>query len=159
MIATMKKTMTIWGIGGSLAVSTIIFAALIVTINGAIVPQWHITLISERAALFIGSALIFIGIVVLVISARTVTRVFQEGKLATTGIYGIVRNPLYSAWIICIVPGIVIISRYLLWWLIPIFMYTVFKILIKKENDYLEQQFGDEYRAYRKKVNELLPRI
>jgi protein-S-isoprenylcysteine O-methyltransferase Ste14 len=155
----MKKTMTIWGIGGLLAVSTIIFAVVIAAVNGFIVPQWRVTLLSERTAIFIGSILIVTGICVLVISARTVTHVFQEGKLATTGIYGIVRNPLYSAWIVCIVPGIVIISRYLLWWLIPIFMYTIFKVLIKKENDYLEQQFGDEYRAYRKKVSELFPQI
>jgi len=38
-------------------------------------------------------------------------------------------------------------------------MYAIFKVLIKKENDYLEQQFGDEYRAYRKKVRELFPQI
>jgi protein-S-isoprenylcysteine O-methyltransferase Ste14 len=155
----MNKAMTIWGIGDLLALSTIIFTILIAAVNWFVTPQLRFTLLGERASIFIGSALILIGIVVLLISARTVTRVFQEGKLATTGIYGIVRNPLYSAWIILIVPGIVIISGYLLWWLIPIFMYLVFKLLIKKENEYLEHQFGDEYRAYRKKVNELFPRI
>lgn len=155
----MKKTMTIWGIGGLLALSTTIFAALVVAVNWLIVPQWRVTLLSERTALITGSISILAGICVLIISARAVTRVFQEGKLATTGIYGIVRNPLYSAWIIFIVPGIVIISRYLLCWLIPVFMYVIFKARIKKENDYLEQQFGDEYRAYREKVGELFPRV
>ena len=41
--------------------------------------------------------------------------------------------------------------------LTPIVAYVVFKMLIGRESRYLEERFGEEYRAYRAKVNELVP--
>lgn len=155
----MKKEMTIWGIGGKLFLYTVIFSVVIASINRYYLPQWRFTLLSEKSAVLIGGVFILVGLVILVISIHTISCKFRAGKLSTTGIYSITRNPIYSAWIVFIMPGAVIISRYVLWWLIPIFMYIVFKILIKKEDTYLEERFGEEYRAYRSRVNELIPRI
>jgi len=151
--------MSIWGIGGKLVLYTALFSAVIVPINSHFLPQWCFTWMPENVALVLGSVFVLIGGVILAMSIIPVTGAFRKGKLASTGIYSVVRNPLYSAWIVFILPGMAIMSRYFLWWLIPVFTYIVFKMLIKKEDTYLEERLGEEYRAYRSKVNELIPRI
>jgi protein-S-isoprenylcysteine O-methyltransferase Ste14 len=153
------KRMTVWGIGRKLTASTAAFAVVVAAVNYYFLPQWRFTVLSEKAALVLGVVLIMTGVVALVTLARTVTRAFKAGELATTGMFSITRNPMYCAWIIFIVPGIVIICRDMLLWLIPAFMYGAFKVLIKQEEVFLEQKFGDEYRAYRARVNELFPGI
>jgi protein-S-isoprenylcysteine O-methyltransferase Ste14 len=35
--------------------------------------------------------------------------------------------------------------------------YVVFKATIRRENEYLEDRFGDAYRQYKSQVNELVP--
>lgn len=155
----MKNKMTIWGIGGTLAWTSVIFSVVIIFINRHLLPGWRFSHLPAVVVWGIGGLFILDGMVILFFSIRSITRAFRNDKLTMAGAYSVVRHPLYSAWIVFIVPGIVLISRYILCWLIPIFMYVVFKALIKKEDDYLEQKFGDEYRNYRKRVNELFPRF
>jgi len=38
-------------------------------------------------------------------------------------------------------------------------MYIVFRMLIKKEEDYLEQEFGQQYLEYKKKVKAVFPKL
>ena len=82
---------------------------------------------------------------------------YNLDKLATTGIFGIVRNPIYSAWIIFIIPGLVLLSRSWPLFFTPVVAYVIFKARIGRENEYLEQHFGDDYRTYKAQVNELVP--
>jgi protein-S-isoprenylcysteine O-methyltransferase Ste14 len=77
--------------------------------------------------------------------------------LATAGLFGIVRNPMYAAWIVFIIPGLVLLTRSWPLLLTPLVAYTAFKLLIRRENEYLEKRFGEDYRKYRAEVNELFP--
>jgi hypothetical protein len=77
--------------------------------------------------------------------------------LATTGIFGVVRNPIYSAWIVFLIPGLVSLSRSWLLLLTPLVAYLVFKFRIRREDEYLEKRFGQAYRDYRRRVNEIIP--
>ena len=93
----------------------------------------------------------------LILAARTGMAAYNSDKLATTGLFGIVRNPMYAAWIVFIIPGLVLLTRSWPLFLTPLVAYAVFKLLIRRENEYLEKRFGDEYREYRGEVNELFP--
>ncbi len=72
-------------------------------------------------------------------------------------IRSLVRHPIYSAWIVFIVPGLGLLSRSWPVLLTPLVAYAVFKLLIRREDEYLEQRFGDDYLRYRMQVNELIP--
>lgn len=74
------------------------------------------------------------------------------------GNFCIVRNPIYSAWIVFIIPGLVLFSRSWPLLLTPVVAYVVFKIMISRETEYLEQRFGDAFLKYRAEVPELFPR-
>jgi protein-S-isoprenylcysteine O-methyltransferase Ste14 len=104
-----------------------------------------------------GSLLLVIGVPMLLVAARAAMTAYNSDRLATTGIFGIVRNPVYSAWIILIIPGLVLLSRSWPLFLTPVVAYYVFKARISRENEYLERHFGDEYRTYKARVNELVP--
>jgi protein-S-isoprenylcysteine O-methyltransferase Ste14 len=40
---------------------------------------------------------------------------------------------------------------------VPVVMYVIVKFLVSKEDEYLEQEFGEEYRVYKKQVPAILP--
>ena len=101
--------------------------------------------------------LLIVGILMLAVAARAATLAYNSDKLATTGIFGLTRNPIYSAWIVLIIPGLVLLSRSWLLLLTPVVAYVVFKIRIRREYEYLEKRFGDDYRKYKAEVNELFP--
>ncbi len=153
----MADKMTIWGVGWKFAWLSFVFAYSIAFLNNFFFPQLRFTVLNFPTALAIGVLLIGRGLIMLFSAGKLVRKAFREGRLETRGIYSVTRNPIYAAWIIYIIPGFVIISRYTLCLLIPFIMYLIFKSLIKSEDTYLEQKFGDEYRNYRKNVNELIP--
>ena len=94
-----------------------------------------------------GILLLVIGVPILVVAARAATFAYHSDKLATTGIFGIVRNPIYSAWIVFIIPGFVLFSHSWPLFLTPVVAYIVFKIRIRREYEYLEKRF---LRAWRR---------
>jgi protein-S-isoprenylcysteine O-methyltransferase Ste14 len=151
--------MTKWGIGIKLAALTLVFTAALAAADRFLLPHWRLSFIGRGTAFIIGGVLIACGAGVLVIATRAVYPAFRQGRLVTTGIFGIVRNPIYAAWTFLIVPGILLITRCAIMWLVPVFMYASFKVLIRTEDEYLERKFGAEYRAYRAKTGELFPRL
>jgi len=110
-----------------------------------------------RVFLAVGAVFLAVGIPMLIVAGRAAMRAYNQDTLATTGIFGLTRNPIYAAWIVFIIPGLVMFSRSWPLLLTPVVAYVAFKIWIRKENDYLEQRFGDAYREYRERVNELVP--
>lgn len=123
--------------------------------------RWGIgpTLFSPIVNFIAGILLIAIGVPVFLIPAFTIDDYFYKKKLCTTGVYAFVRHPIYAAWITWIVPGIVLIRGAVLGLSIPIVMYLIFRILIRQEEQYLEEKFGEEYREYRRKVGDVFPQF
>jgi protein-S-isoprenylcysteine O-methyltransferase Ste14 len=105
----------------------------------------------------IGVILLLLGLPMLIISGRAVTTGFRKGELMTTGIYALVRNPVYAAWILFIAPGILVFFKSWLMLLTPIVAYISFKAFIREEYQYLRKHFGQIYLEYEASVNELLP--
>lgn len=153
----MNREISRWGVGPSIVVSAGAYAA----VAGLATWLWPdicmVTAVAHIAFVVAGIVLLVIGIPMLVVAGRAVTVAYNAHKLATTGIFGLTRNPIYSAWIVFIIPGLVLLTRSWPLMLTPLVAYMVFKARIGRENEYLERQFGDEYRKYRAEVNELVP--
>jgi protein-S-isoprenylcysteine O-methyltransferase Ste14 len=152
-----QKKMSILGIGPLLAMYTFCYAMLMWIVTKYLEKIVIIKHIPNYIFYVIGGLLLIIGIPFFIISVKTLLKGFPQSTLMTNGVYGISRNPLYSSFICFIVPGIVILTKSVLMMTIPIFMYFTFKLLIKKEEDYLGQTFGQEYLDYKSRVNLVLP--
>lgn len=116
-----------------------------------------INIISYETIVGISFILLFIGIPYLFISGKKITKDFKNNELITDGIFAYVRNPIYSAWILFIIPALTILTKSIALMTTPIFTYILFKILIKKEDEFLEKKFGTKYLSYKNRVNELIP--
>jgi len=158
MSERIKKRMTQWGVGPKFTFICISYAVVIVLINAIFFPALTIP-IPRILALVLGLILIIIGVPIFLIPGSTIHKYFNEGKLATKGVYAYFRHPIYGSWIVFIVPGIVLIFNFLLGLTVPIFMYVVFKVLIKEEEEYLEKKFGEEYFEYKSEVGSIFPKF
>ncbi len=107
----------------------------------------------------IGSAIVWFGIY-LWCSANFKTKVDQyiiENKLATTGAYGIVRNPLYSAFLLCCFGALLINCNLALLFILPICWGYMTVFLKNTEEKWLFELYGQEYVEYCKRVNRSIP--
>lgn len=82
---------------------------------------------------------------------------FSKGRLATTGAYGICRNPIYASFICFILPAVSLLARTWVWLAAAAFLYLGVGLFIGAEERKLLQVFGDEYARYRKRVGRVLP--
>lgn len=109
--------------------------------------------------LILGILIIIAGIY-LWYSANYRAKVFDgivENRLVTTGIYSIVRNPIYSAFLLISI-GSVLITCNLILFIIPVICWIYMTIfLIHTEEKWLTKLYGQEYRDYCKKVNRCIP--
>lgn len=81
----------------------------------------------------------------------------RETKLITTGVYGVVRNPVYSAFLFVFTGTLLFASNFLLL-LLPFIYWGFLTVLMKQtEEKWLLRQFGEEYAAYCRKVNRVIP--
>ena len=104
-----------------------------------------------------GIMLLILGVPMWAIGVWTIVRAFGRGELVTSGVYALVRHPIYSAWIVFIFPAVALLCRS--WLMLPasLVSYVIFKLLIKREEKYLEEKFGQAYVDYRGRVNEIIP--
>lgn len=108
---------------------------------------------------FVGIIFIIIGLVLWIISVliQKITEDIKKGILVTTGVYAIVRNPIYSAFIFIFSGALFIASKWLLLFL-PFVFWLYLTILMKlTEEKWLFDKFGNEYIIYCKKVNRVIP--
>jgi len=154
---TASKAMTRFGIGPTLATLSILYCLATFTATKHFAPLFNIRILSANIRIAIGVALILIGTVFFVVAVCATTRAYNAGKLCTKGIFGLCRHPVYSAWIVFLVPAMAVLADSLLGLTAPFVMYVLLKILIPKEDRYLEEKFGAEYTSYKRNVPEVLP--
>ncbi len=153
----MTREISRWGVGPKIMLSAGAYAA----VAGLATWLWpdvcSITSLPYTAFSVAGVVLLVIGIPILFVAVRAATHAYNSDTLATTGIFGLVRNPIYSSWILFVIPGLVLLSRSWPLLLTPVVAYIAFRATIRRESDHLEMRFGDEYRMYKAQVNELIP--
>lgn len=105
----------------------------------------------------IGVVLLGLGIPLCLAAVGRLVRGFPRGELFTSGAYALCRHPIYGSWIVFIVPGLVLFVDNWVGLLAPIPMYLALRLMVRKEEVWLESTFGDAYRDYRARVRPVLP--
>jgi protein-S-isoprenylcysteine O-methyltransferase Ste14 len=85
-------------------------------------------------------------------SHNTLITVKPANSLQTNGIYSITRNPMYLS-LLFLYTGIAFFAGN--WWtfiLIPVVIIVITAYVIKREEKYLSDAFGQDYTAYKIKV-------
>lgn len=145
------------GIGPVFASLSICYFLATVAVTICYAPQYRIFLLSGASRNIISAIFILPGLALYVLGVRSMLKAYNADRLCTTGPFGICRNPIYSAWICFLVPGLAFLVNALLSFTTPLVMYVLFKMLIVKEDRYLQERFNAEYLRYKKTTPEILP--
>ena len=151
--------MTRWGVGPKFTIISLIYAAIVFAIQNIVFSEYRFVIHSTFINVIPGILLIAIGLIIFIIPAFTIDKYFYEGTLCKKGVYAYLRHPIYASWISFIVPGIVILIGSTLGITIPLFMYIIFRVMIRGEENYLIDTFGDEYIEYKSKVWAVFPKL
>ncbi|MCW3996631.1 MAG: isoprenylcysteine carboxylmethyltransferase family protein [Candidatus Bathyarchaeota archaeon] len=99
-----------------------------------------------------------IGILLIIYGWREIHKARRENRLVTTGIYKYVRHPQYTGFLLITlglnVMWLTIITT-IMW---PILAFLYWR-LAKKEEKECEEQFGEEFREYKRRVPAFIPRL
>ena len=113
------------------------------------------------SAIFIvaGVALVVGGIALwctAVLKARIDEKI-KSNQLATGGVYGLVRNPIYSSFLFICTGALLICRNWYVLILPPLFWLYLTVFMKLTEEKWLTERFGKEYTAYCKRVNRFIP--
>lgn len=115
---------------------------------------------NARAVMSILGSIFIIGGVILWIKSVIFSRISEKIKsvlLVTDGVYSIVRNQIYSAFLF-IFTGALLFAYNLCLLVLPFIFWVFLTILLKNtEEKWLQEKFGDSYTQYCKKVNRIIP--
>ena len=110
-------------------------------------------------SMLLGYALLFVGIGIFIQGWRELYRAHQQNRLATTGLYGLVRHPQYTGLFIGLFgEGVVHWPTMFSVGLFPVIM-LAYGLLAHSEEKRVVEQFGEEYRAYQRGVPMFFPRM
>jgi protein-S-isoprenylcysteine O-methyltransferase Ste14 len=82
---------------------------------------------------------------------------FPQGKLVTSGAYGVCRNPIYSSFVFFVLPGLSLASGTWAYLVVAAVLCLGVRIFIRKEERDLLRVFGEEYRQYTVRVHRVIP--
>ena len=151
------EKMSRWGIGPIFALLSIGYGLMTIFISRYFHPFFQIGFVPYWILVILGLILIGIGLPFFFISVKTVTHAYNADELVTDGIFRCCRHPLYSSWVVFIVPGMALLVNSWIALSTPVAMYFILRFLVRKEESYLETVFGSEYLEYKKKVPCILP--
>ncbi len=109
--------------------------------------------------LFGGAIIMACGFAIAGIAVRTLIRAEttfrpdrSSRRLVDTGIFARTRNPIYVGFVLMML-GLGIMAGSI-WTIVltPVFMLYLGRFVIAREEAYLERRFGEDYRAYKRKV-------
>jgi methanethiol S-methyltransferase len=108
-------------------------------------------------AMIIGYALLFIGVGLFVEGWREMYRAHKEKRLATDGLYGLVRHPQYVGLFIGLFgEGVVHWPTIFSVALFPIIV-IAYTLLAYREEQYILKEFGEQYRVYKEHTPMFFP--
>lgn len=109
-------------------------------------------------AMVLGYVLLFAGFGIFMEGWRELHRARNENRLITDRLYALVRHPQYTGLFIALFgEGVVHWPTIFSVALFPVIVLAYY-LLARSEERKVEEQFGDEYRAYRKHVPMFIPR-
>jgi protein-S-isoprenylcysteine O-methyltransferase Ste14 len=110
-----------------------------------------------------GALLVVVGIVMSAAGAGAFRRVgtpvvpFERSTvLVTDGLYRFTRNPMYLGLVLSLCGVAILLGSISAWIPIPVFVWIIQARFIAGEERFLEEIFGEQYRAYRQRVRRWL---
>ncbi|MEI7492578.1 MAG: isoprenylcysteine carboxylmethyltransferase family protein [Bacteroidota bacterium] len=153
------EKLTFLGIGPKIGRIAIPYLAIAVTL-GILYPGVFSFGHAVRLPFMVaGTVLIVVALIYYFSTLRLMLPGIKENRLVTGGAYRICRNPLYSALILFLFPGLALASNSWIILTASVVAYVVFRIVIHEEEEQLERIFGDEYREYMKRTPRFFPKI
>lgn len=148
--------MNIFGIGPMIAATgvTSFVAVILFRVARGHLSQWAFP---REAGIGAGAILVAVGLYFWLDSVRLIATRFKKDVLITTGVYRFVRNPMYAAFIVFIVPGLSLLLDDPMITLSSASMLLVFKSGIHREEEYLRERFGCAYLDYLRRVRQIVP--
>ncbi len=153
----MSKRMSRWGVGPLFGLLSALVAAPVLTIDWLKRPAFAIRAMPDGLRIGLGIALLVLGVTFYVFSIVSVMRAYSEDRLITSGAFRFCRHPVYAAWAVFGVPGMVLLWNSWLAFLVPVAMIALIHILARKEERHLCERYGDAYREYQKRVPTVIP--
>jgi protein-S-isoprenylcysteine O-methyltransferase Ste14 len=140
--------MKITGAAPKIAIPTIIYMFIAIYFDKLEYPLFKITLYNYSTLVVIGVIMVIIGVSMVVAVQGKLRKSFNSGFLMKDGLYKILRNPMYDAYLIFVFPGLSLILNS--WLVMTTFLvnFILLQIFIKEEYLYLENKFGVEYKSY-----------
>lgn len=153
----MPERLSRFGVGPGIVAAPVAYAVF----AGIATHRWpdlfRAPWLGHPAFVLVAVVLIVLGLPMWLTGLVSAMRAYHRDRLATSGIFALVRHPMYAAWIVLLLPGLALLSRSWLILLVPLVTYAVFKALIGTEDDYLAKRFGQDYSNYRTRVREVIP--
>ena len=154
-----RKHLPLYGVGP-------LYVTAIAVLTAAGVLASHLGLLDSgkfpviRLPLAILGALFILGGVALWRAAVLRDKISEgivQNRLVTTGVYSVVRNPIYTAFLLACTGALLLANN--LWLLLLPPAYWLFLTLLMRatEEKWLKEQYGREYEDYCKRVNRCLP--
>ena len=73
-------------------------------------------------------------------------------RIVTHGLYRFTRNPMYLGFALCTLALAILVDSMWMLLTVPIGLVLVDRIVITREEQYLERKFGEEYLNYKRRV-------
>ncbi|MDE6231736.1 MAG: isoprenylcysteine carboxylmethyltransferase family protein [Lachnospiraceae bacterium] len=154
-----KNHLPLYGVGPIIIYGQFVFTAISIILTYKFDSKFATINVLNILFKVMGILLISSGLY-LDLSAKLKSKLFksvEDNKLITDGVYSIVRNPVYSGALLACT-GVVLIANNLILLIVPVICWLYMTLfLIKTEEKWLKELYGQEYVLYCKKVNRCIP--
>jgi protein-S-isoprenylcysteine O-methyltransferase Ste14 len=153
----MKTTMTLFGCGPKLAILSLPYVILSLTVMYKYPEFLDLKFLDITFAKVPGFIWLGLGVIYWMYSAIYFLKKFKPGTLIIKGPFALCRNPIYSSIIVFIIPSLALLFHSGLIFTIALVLFIGFKISIHGETNVLRRIFGEEFDKYERSVNEIIP--
>lgn len=131
-------------------------------------PEWHQKIphiTSSETIPYAGVLTLFLSLILFVFSIVNLRNAWRIGidqdttkQLITSGIYKIIRHPIYTSFKIALIATLLIFPN-IYFLLIGALAFLGFTFMALLEEDFLKNRFGKTYEKYLKKTGRFYPRL
>ncbi len=154
-----KNHLPLYGVGPVIVYGQFLFTATAIILTGVLDLKLPVINGLDIVFKITGILLIAFGLY-LDLSAKLKSNIFknvEDNKLITDGVYSIVRNPVYSGALLACT-GAILIANNLILLIVPVICWMYMSVfLIKTEEKWLRELYGEEYVLYCNRVNRCIP--
>ncbi|MFC1909099.1 protein-S-isoprenylcysteine O-methyltransferase [Chloroflexota bacterium] len=90
---------------------------------------------------------------------RVTTEIAEGHKLVTSGVFRYIRHPMYSAHFLWGIAQALLINNWIAGLASLVVMLPMYLLRVRREEQMMLEQFGEEYRLYMKRTGRIIPRL